>query len=146
LKLFLDTASLFEIRQALEWNLLDSVTTNPTLLAAKAGLSFVSPFVGRLDDIGHEGMETVRQILEILRQHSYPTQVIVASVRHPLHVIDAARMGAPIVTVPFGVLQQMFTHPLTDLGLRRFLEDWQSVPRRTSPVDAQKLSGSSHET
>ncbi len=97
------------------------------LLAAKAGAYFVSPFVGRLDDVGHVGMDVVRQAVEILRGYGYPTKVLAASLRHPLHVLEAARAGADIATMPFGTLQQLFKHPLTDLGLERFLEDWRKL-------------------
>jgi len=214
MKFFLDSASIPEIRQALSWNLLDGVTTNPTLIAkekapfdslvreicglvpghvslettsataegivregqhlsklgqnvvvkvaispeglkavkileesgiktnvtlvfsanqalvaAKAGASFVSPFIGRLDDVGHEGMLVVRQILEIFMRYSFRTQVIVASIRHPLHVLEAARIGAPIATMPLKVMEALFRHPLTDQGLKTFLEDWGRVKR-----------------
>jgi transaldolase len=95
------------------------------ILAAKAGATFVSPFVGRLDDIGHDGMDLVAQILEIYGNYdSFATEVLVASTRHPMHVVEAARMGADIVTVPPPVLRRMFDHPLTDKGLKAFLDDW----------------------
>jgi transaldolase len=99
------------------------------LLAAKAGASFISPFVGRLDDTGHDGMILIEQIVRILRNYTYGAEVLVASVRSPLHVIRAAEMGAHIATCPFGVLQQTLKHPLTDIGLERFLADWKSVKR-----------------
>jgi len=98
------------------------------LLAAKAGATYISPFVGRLDDIGHDGMELIAQIIEIYRAYNFKTEVLVASARHPLHVLESARMGADVVTVPFKVLNQLAKHPLTDLGLERFLADWQRVP------------------
>lgn len=214
MKFFLDTANLTEIRRALDWKLLDGVTTNPTLiskeqapfetivreicrivpgdvsletttataeeivkegehlstfgknvvvkvamlpeglvaarlleemnirtnvtlvfsanqalLAAKAGASFVSPFIGRLDDVGQDGMQVVKQTLEIFRQYAFKSQVIVASIRHPLHVLEAARIGAPIATMPFKVMKALFKHPLTDDGLKMFLEDWKKVKR-----------------
>jgi len=94
------------------------------LLAAKAGAAYVSPFVGRLDDISHQGMELVEQILMIFDNYGFETEVIVASVRHPLHVLEAALMGADIATVPFKVLEQFTKHPLTDIGIQKFLEDW----------------------
>ena len=97
------------------------------LLAAKAGAAFISPFVGRLDDVGHDGMELIAQILEILQHYTYPAEVLVASVRHPLHVIRAAQMGAHVATCPFGVLQQLVRHPLTDVGLEKFLADYQKT-------------------
>jgi len=94
------------------------------LLAAKAGAAWVSPFVGRLDDVAHDGMDVVAQIVEIFDAYDYPTEVLVASVRNPLHVVDAARMGAHVCTMPLPVLRQLMRHPLTDLGLDRFLKDW----------------------
>jgi len=99
------------------------------LLACKAGAQYVSPFVGRLDDIGHDGMEVAADILDILWNYEFDTEVIVASVRHPGHVVKAALMGADIATVPYDVLKKMFRHPLTDAGIERFLKDWEKVPR-----------------
>jgi transaldolase len=99
------------------------------LLAAKAGAAFISPFVGRLDDVGHDGMEVVAHILEMLRHYTYPAEVLVASVRTPVHVIRAGEMGAHIATCPFTVLQQLMRHPLTDVGLERFLADWRKAQR-----------------
>jgi len=97
---------------------------NQALLAALAGATYVSPFVGRLDDVGHDGMEVVRTTVSIFRQYGFSTQVIAASIRHPMHVVAAAQAGAPIATVPFGVLMQMLRHPLTDAGIERFQADW----------------------
>jgi transaldolase len=94
------------------------------LMAAKAGATYISPFVGRLDDIGHIGMEIVEQILSIYENYGYDTEVIVASIRNPLHVLDAALMGADVATIPFKVMEQLIRHPLTDIGLERFLADW----------------------
>ncbi len=99
------------------------------LLAAKAGASFVSPFVGRLDDIGHMGMALVEEILEIYGHYDIQSEIIVASIRNPMHVVDAARMGAHIGTMPLGVMKQLMKHPLTDIGLQQFLKDWESVPK-----------------
>lgn len=99
------------------------------LLAAKAGATYVSPFVGRLDDISHNGMELVEKILAIYGNYGFATEVIVASIRHPLHVLDAALMGAHIATIPFKVIEQLSKHPLTDIGIERFLKDWQKVPK-----------------
>ena len=96
-------------------------------LAAKAGASYVSPFVGRLDDIGNTGMQIVREIVDMFDNAEYSTEVLVASVRSPIHVIEAARMGADIVTVPPAVIDQLFKHPLTDVGLERFLKDWEKA-------------------
>jgi transaldolase len=99
------------------------------LLAAKAGASYVSPFVGRLDDISHDGMELVGQIVDIYENYLFETEIIVASVRNPLHVVDAARMGADIATIPYAVITQLIRHPLTDIGLDKFLKDWEKVPK-----------------
>ncbi len=100
------------------------------LMAAKAGAAYVSPFVGRLDDIAHDGMELVDQILTIYGNYGYETEVIVASVRHPGHVLEAALMGADIATIPFKVIAQMAKHPLTDRGIEAFLADWKKVPKK----------------
>ncbi len=97
------------------------------LLAAKAGARYVSPFVGRLDDISNSGLDMVFQIREIFDNYDFDCQIIVASIRHPLHVVDAARMGADIATIPPAVLEKLFDHPLTDIGLERFKKDWESV-------------------
>jgi transaldolase len=94
------------------------------LLAAKAGATYVSPFVGRLDDVSNIGMDIVRDIVQIYKNYSYPTEVLVASVRHPIHVVEAARAGAHIATMPYKVFKQLVKHPLTDIGLERFLADW----------------------
>jgi transaldolase len=100
------------------------------LLAAKAGATFVSPFVGRLDDISHSGMGLVAEIMEIYENYLFETEVIVASVRNPLHVVEAARMGAHIATIPYSVILQLIKHPLTDVGLEKFLKDWEKLPPR----------------
>ena len=100
-------------------------SVNQALLGAIAGAAFVSPFVGRLDDEGHDGMQVVADIAHIYRQYKFATQVLAASIRHPLHVIAAAKAGADIATVPYKVFMQMFHHPLTDVGVARFSEDWQ---------------------
>ncbi|MGA3212795.1 MAG: fructose-6-phosphate aldolase [Terriglobales bacterium] len=97
------------------------------LIVAKAGATYVSPFVGRLDDISHSGMDLIRQIVQIYTNYDYKTQVLVASVRHPLHVVEAAMAGAHVSTIPWKVLDQMFNHPLTDKGLAAFLKDWEKV-------------------
>ncbi|HSL24352.1 MAG TPA: fructose-6-phosphate aldolase [Vicinamibacterales bacterium] len=97
------------------------------LLAAKVGAKYVSPFVGRLDDIATAGMELVEQIVDIYENYSFPTEVLVASVRHPIHVVQAARMGADVCTCPAAVIDAMFRHPLTDIGLERFLKDWEKA-------------------
>ncbi len=99
------------------------------LIAAKCGASFVSPFVGRIDDAGGSGMEVVSEIVEIYRNYGFATEIIVASVRHPRHVLEAALLGAEIATVPYAVLKKLFNHPLTDVGIDRFLKDWEQVPK-----------------
>ena len=100
------------------------------LLAAKAGAWCVSPFIGRLDDISSNGMELIRQILTIYRNYEYKTQVLVASVRHPQHVVEAALIGGHICTMPFSIFQQMVKHPLTDIGLKKFLRDWEAQTKK----------------
>ncbi len=100
------------------------------LMAAKAGARYVSPFVGRLDDIAHDGMELVEQIITIYENYCYETEVIVASIRHPRHVLDAALMGADIATIPFKVIAQLVKHPLTEKGIATFLDDWKKVPKK----------------
>jgi len=100
------------------------------LLAAKAGAAFCSPFVGRLDDVSEFGMELVSQIIAIYQNYGFSTEVLVASVRNPLHVVEAALMGADIATIPYNVISQLVKHPLTDLGLKKFLEDWEKVKAR----------------
>lgn len=218
MKFFLDTADIGEIKEAMEWGLLDGVTTNPSLvaktgltfqqvlrditavvpgpvsaevtaldmdgmlqqaheyvkiapnivvkipliveglkavkklteegiktnvtlcfssmqalLAAKAGATYISPFVGRIDDIGMEGMTGIQEIRTIYDNYSYPTQILVASARGPIHVRDAAIIGADVVTLPFKVFQMLVKHPLTDSGLAQFLEDWKKVPQDKTP-------------
>ncbi len=100
---------------------------NQALMVAKAGATYVSPFVGRLDDISHVGMDLVKQIIQIYNNYGYQTQVLAASLRHPLHVVEAALAGAHVATIPFKVLDQMIKHPLTDKGLDAFLKDWEKV-------------------
>ncbi len=105
-------------------------SANQALLAALAGATYVSPFVGRLDDISHDGLQVVADIVPIFAQYGFKTQIIAASIRHPLHVLEAARLGADIATVPYKVLMQMLKHPLTDTGLARFLADWEKVKNK----------------
>jgi transaldolase len=100
---------------------------NQALLAAKAGAAYISPFLGRLDDLGHDGVGLVADITRIFSIYSLESEIIAASIRHPLHVVDVASAGADIATIPFSVLKQMFKHPLTDLGIERFLADWHSA-------------------
>lgn len=97
------------------------------LLAAKVGAAYVSPFIGRLDDIATDGMDLIEQIVEIFDNYEFTTEVLVASVRHPMHVVEAARLGADICTCPAAVIESMFKHPLTDIGLARFLKDWEKL-------------------
>ena len=104
-------------------------SANQALVAAKSGASFVSPFVGRIDDVGGDGLDIVSQILDIYEVYGFSTEVIVASVRHPRHVLDAALLGADIATVPYAVLKKLFNHPLTDVGIERFLKDWEGVAK-----------------
>ncbi|MGH9523012.1 MAG: fructose-6-phosphate aldolase [Terriglobales bacterium] len=111
-------------------NLTLCFSANQALMVAKAGATYVSPFLGRLDDIGQVGMDLIKQIVQIYRTYKFDTQVLAASLRHPLHVIDAALAGADVATIPFKVLDQMIKHPLTDKGLETFLKDWEKV--RTS--------------
>lgn len=214
MKIFLDTANINEIKEALSWGAIDGVTTNPTLISrekltekelltqicnlvkgpvsaevigldkdsmvneakilskiapnivikiplikeglkavqilkkegikinvtlcfsatqalfsAKAGADYISPFIGRLDDIGAVGMDLIRQIKEIYQNYNFKTEIIVASIRNPIHVLDAARIGADIATIPFLVLEQLIKHPLTDIGIQKFLEDYKKIPK-----------------
>jgi transaldolase len=99
------------------------------LLAAKAGATYISPFIGRLDDVSNEGMAIIDDIVTIYGNYDFSTEVLVASVRHPMHVVEAARLGAGVCTMPPAVLDKLFKHPLTDIGLARFLKDWESVPK-----------------
>ena len=114
-------------REGVKINMTLVFSANQALLAAKAGATYVSPFIGRLDDGGHVGMDVVREILEIFKNYNFKTEVIVASIRHPIHVIEAAKAGAHVATIPPNVLEEMLKHPLTDVGLKRFLEDWKKV-------------------
>ena len=104
-------------------------SANQALLAAKVGAAYVSPFIGRLDDQGQDGMELIEEIVQIYENYSYKTEILVASVRHPVHVLQAALLGAHIATMPFAVMDKLVHHPLTDLGLAKFLQDWQKVPK-----------------
>jgi len=99
------------------------------LLAAKAGATYVSPFVGRLDDVSTDGMQLIADILQIYRNYDFETKVLVASVRHPVHVLQAAKLGADVATIPYSVIEQLAKHPLTDIGLKKFLADWEKVPK-----------------
>lgn len=116
-------------KKGIDTNVTLVFSPNQALLAAKAGASMVSPFIGRLDDISHDGMAVVRDSVQIFETYGYETEVLAASIRHPLHVIDAAKAGSHIATMPFKVLEMMARHPLTDAGLAKFLEDWKKVPK-----------------
>jgi transaldolase len=104
-------------------------SSTQALLAAKAGAKFVSPFIGRLDDVSQDGMELIEEIVGMFENYPYPTEVIVASIRHPRHVVDAALIGADICTIPYAVMEKLVKHPLTDLGIERFLKDWGKVKK-----------------
>ncbi|MCB9129278.1 MAG: fructose-6-phosphate aldolase [Ardenticatenales bacterium] len=108
-------------------------SANQGLLAMKAGATYISPFVGRIDDTGHDGMQLVRDLVEIKNYYGYESEILAASLRHPLHVTDAALAGADIATLPFGVMKKMFGHPLTDSGLQRFLDDWATIDGSMRP-------------
>ena len=117
----------------------ENINTNVTLcfspsqalMAAKAGATYVSPVVGRLDDISTSGMDLISQIIQIYRNYDFETQVLVASIRHPLHVVEAALIGADVCTIPFAVINKLFNHPLTDVGLDKFLSDWEKLPDKS---------------
>ncbi len=121
----------------IKWCAGHDIRTNATLcfnpmqalMAAKAGATYVSPFVGRLDDIGEDGMELIQQIRVIFDNYGFDTEILVASVRNPMHVVRAALMGADVATIPFGVIAQLLKHPLTDIGVEKFLADWKKVPK-----------------
>jgi len=117
-------------KQGIKTNVTLVFTPVQAMLAAKAGATFVSPFIGRLDDIGAEGMAIIRDIMTIYKNYGFKTEVIVASVRNPIHVLDAAKAGAHIATVPFKVIEFLTKHPLTSAGIDKFLEDWQKVPKK----------------
>lgn len=111
-------------REGIRINMTLCFSLNQAVLAALAGASYVSPFVGRLDDIGEDGMALIADIVDVFDRHSYETKVLAASIRHPNHVLQAARVGAHVITMPYKVLKQMIKHPLTDTGIERFLSDW----------------------
>lgn len=117
-------------KENIKTNLTLCFSANQALLGAIVGATYVSPFVGRLDDIGHQGMEVVSDAVEIFNKYNFQTKVIAASLRHPLHTIAAAKAGAHIATVPYTVLMQMIKHPLTDIGISRFTEDWKKVAQK----------------
>jgi transaldolase len=116
-------------KEGIKTNVTLCFSATQAIFAAKAGASFVSPFIGRLDDIAEEGMELIEHIVKIFENYDYGTEVLVASVRHPVHVVQAAVIGADVCTIPFKVIQQLVKHPLTDLGLAKFLEDAKKIPK-----------------
>lgn len=117
-------------KEGIKTNLTLCFSPTQAMLAAKAGAAYVSPFIGRLDDISQIGMDIIRDIKTIFTNYNFKTQIIVASVRNPIHVLDAAKVGADIATVPYNVLFSLLKHPLTDIGIERFLKDWQNVPKK----------------
>jgi transaldolase len=132
-KVPLTAEGLKAVRQCSEEGIKTNVTLcfSPiqALLAAKAGAGYISPFVGRIDDIAGIGMDLIRQIVTIYKNYNFATEVLVASVRSPVHLLDAALAGAHVSTIPYNVIQQLVKHPLTDIGLKKFLEDWEKVPK-----------------
>lgn len=133
---------LIAVRQLHDEGIKTNVTTCfsavQALLSAKAGASYISPFVGRLDTIGQNGMEVAEQIRQIYDNYGYRTEIIVAAIRHPIHVLDAAMAGADVCTMAFDVLEMLYKHPLTDAGIAQFLKDWQKVPQSGSNAKASK--------
>lgn len=117
-------------KEGIRTNLTLCFSPTQALLAAKAGATYVSPFIGRLDDISTVGMDIIRDIKTIFHNYGFKTEIIVASVRNPIHVLDAAKIGADIATVPYATLMALVKHPLTDIGIERFLKDWQNVPKK----------------
>ena len=118
--------------EGIETNVTLVFSANQALLAAKAGASYVSPFIGRLDDVGNDGMNLIRDIYQIFKNYQYDTKILVASIRHPIHVIESAKSGADVVTLPPDILGKMFLHPLTDKGLKTFISDWENL-KKTNP-------------
>jgi transaldolase len=114
-------------KEGIKTNVTLVFSANQALLAAHAGATYVSPFVGRLDDVGHNGMEIISEIVRIFAQYGFETEVIAASIRHPMHVKEAALLGADIATIPYKVIMQMIKHPLTDVGIQKFLDDWNKM-------------------
>lgn len=117
------------VPEGLKFNVTLCFSANQALLAAKAGASYISPFIGRLDDAGHDGMQVIRDICLIYRNYEFPTEVLTASIRHPLHVLEAAKAGSHVATMPFAVFDKLIAHPLTELGVARFLEDYRKIPK-----------------
>jgi len=134
IKIPLNKEGLKAVRVLSKENIKTNVTlcfsASQALFAAKAGATYISPFIGRLDDISHIGMSIIEDIRLIYDNYDFQTEIIVASIRNPLHVLDAARLGADIATIPFKVIEQLLKHPLTDIGIERFLEDWKKVAQK----------------
>jgi len=118
-------------KEGIKTNATLAFSTNQAILACKAGATYLSPFVGRVDDIGWNGIELIKEIMTVINNYGYKSQVISASIRHPMHVTESAKAGAHVATIPYKVLEQMFKHPLTDIGVQKFLEDWKKVPIKT---------------
>ncbi len=116
-------------KEGIKTNVTLMFSPNQALLAAKAGATYVSPFVGRLDDISEEGMQLIEQMRQIYDNYEYKTKILVASIRNPVHVRDAALIGADVSTIPYAVIKQLASHPLTDIGIEKFLKDWEKVPK-----------------
>ncbi len=116
-------------KEGIKTNVTLVFSASQSLIAAKVGANYVSPFIGRIDDMGARGMKVVEETVKIFKNYNYRTEVIVASIRHPLHVVEAATIGAHIATIPPAVLKKMLVHPLTDKGVKKFLEDWKNVPK-----------------
>jgi transaldolase len=121
--------------QDIKTNVTLCFSASQAILAAKAGATYVSPFVGRLDDISHSGMQLIDQIVRIYDNYGFTTQVLVASIRHPLHLVEAAELGAHVATIPFSVINKLFNHPLTENGLAKFLSDWQTITEGSNEKD-----------
>ncbi len=117
-------------------------SASQALLAAKAGATYISPFIGRLDDVSTDGMHLIEQVVTIYRNYDFETQVLVASARHPLHIVQSALLGADVVTMPFKVMEQLYKHPLTDVGLEKFISDWKKTGRSFDETSVEALAGS----
>lgn len=118
------------VSEGIKTNVTLCFSPSQALLVAKAGADYISPFIGRLDDISHQGMDLIREIKTIYKNYGFKTEIIVASIRNPLHVVDAALIGADIATIPFAVIEQLIKHPLTDIGIQRFLDDYKKIPKK----------------
>src|SRR3990172_7209645 len=133
MKIFLDTANIAAIKLYNDMGLVDGITTNPSLLA-KEGAKYVSPFIGRLDDNGQDGIHLIKEMREVFKNYAFSTQILVASVRHTMHVVEAAKIGADVVTLPPEVLGKMLKHTLTDVGLKNFLADWEKLKKENPSI------------